>query len=127
MKISHLAGWCLVCLLLAGCRGKTGQEATLALIHKLGGSYKTDDRLDEHPVVTVDLRDTAIADNQLAGLKELPQLQILVLDGTKVSDVGIETLKECSQLERVFLRGTRVTPAGVEALRKALPKAEIAN
>ncbi len=73
MRISRFAGWCLVCLLLAGCRGKTGQEATLELIHKLGGSYKTDDRLDDNPVVTVDLRDTAVADNQLAALKELPQ------------------------------------------------------
>ena len=60
--------------------------------------------LDE-PVVKVDLRDTAIADNQLTTLKELPQLKILVLDGTKVSDAGIEALTECNGLERVLPQG----------------------
>jgi hypothetical protein len=125
MKTTCLAGWILVCLLIAGCRGKSGREATLELIQKLGGSYKTDDRLPDKPVATVDLRDTAVADDQLATLKELPQLKILVLDGTKVSDAGIESLKECSELQRVFLRMTRVSPAGIDGLRKALPKAEI--
>src|ERR1700688_2892642 len=125
MKTTHFTAWFIGCLLIAGCRGKTGPEATLELIQKLGGSYKTDDRLPDKPVVTVDLRDTAVADNQLSSLRELPKLQILVLDGTKVSDAGIEALKECGELQRVFLRMTRVSPAGVEGLRKALPKAEI--
>ena len=129
MKKRHLLIWAMLAGLLVagGCRGKSGAEAALELITKLGGSFKTDDRFPDKPVVTVDLRDTAIADDQLQCLKELPQLKVLVLDGTKVSDSGIESLKECSQLQRLFLRMTRVTPAGIEDLRRAFPKAEIAN
>jgi hypothetical protein len=127
MKMTHLAAWIIGSLLIAGCRGKTGPEATLELIQKLGGSYKTDDRLADKPVVTVDLRDTPVADNQLEALRELPQLKILVLDGTKISDAGIDALTDCKGLERVFLRMTRVTPAGIERLKKAFPNADISN
>ena len=127
MRITLLSAGILLCLLAAGCRGKTGMETTVALIEKLGGKVQTDDRRPDKPIATVDLRDTPVTDQQLPALKELPDLKILVLDGTKISDAGIDALTECKGLERVFLRNTRVTPAGIERLKKAFPGADIAN
>jgi hypothetical protein len=75
----------------------------------------------------LDLRNTAITDEQLQYLKEMSQLQVLILDSTGITDAGIEPIKGCSQLQRIFLRNTRVTAAGVQDLKKTFPRADIAN
>ena len=73
-----------------------------------------------------DLRNTAITDDQLNDLKELPQLQVLILDSTGISDAGLEAIKGCSRLSRIYLRNTRVTAEGIKGLRKTFPSADIA-
>jgi hypothetical protein len=113
--------------LLPGCGGKGRPEGAVEMIQRLGGKVQLDDNLPKKPVVMVDLRNTAVSDDDLKCLKELSQLQILVLDSTGVTDAGLEPIKECSQLQRVFLRNTRVTADGAKGLRKTFPKAEIVN
>jgi hypothetical protein len=122
-----ILGAILLGLVVVGCQGKSGPEATVELIKKLGGKVVTNDSLPNKPIVMVDLRNTAVTDEQLKCLKELPQMQMLVLDDTGISDAGLETLKEYDQLQRIYLRTTRVTPGGVQDLKKAFPKAEIEN
>jgi hypothetical protein len=114
-------------LLAPGCGGKTDVEQAIEVFKKLGGKVEIDEHLPNKPVVMVDLRNTAITDDQLKNLKHMPQLQILVLDSTSISDAGLEPIKGCSQLQRIFLRKTRVTAAGVKDLKKTFPRAEIAH
>jgi hypothetical protein len=113
--------------LATGCRGKTESERAIEVFEKLGGKIKIEEKLPQKPVVMVDLRNTAVTDEQLNHLKEMPQVQILVLDSTGISDAGLEAIKGCGQLQRIFLRKTRVSAAGVEDLKKAFPRAEIIN
>jgi hypothetical protein len=118
----------LVCAwLVPGCGGKTETEQAIEVFKKLGGKVEIDENLPNKPVVMVDLRNTAITDDQLKNLKEMPQLQVLILDSTGISDAGLEPIKGCSQLQRIFLRKTRVSPAGLKDLKKTFPKAEIVN
>jgi hypothetical protein len=114
-------------LLAPGCGSKTGPERAIEVFQKLGGKVQIDEKLPKKPVVMVDLRNTAITDEQLSNLKELSQLQVLILDSTGVTDAALASIKECSQLSRIYLRNTRVTADGVKELRKTFPKADIAN
>jgi hypothetical protein len=112
-------------LLAPGCVGKTGAERAIELFEKLGGKVHIDEKLPNRPVVMADLRNTAITDQQLNELKELPQLQVLILDSTGITDAGLGAIQGCSQLSRIYLRNTRVSAAGIQGLRKTFPRAEI--
>jgi hypothetical protein len=126
MRTTHRVPWLMIgALLMAGCRGKGPVEGAVDMVKQLGGKVEIDANLPNKPVVTVDLRDTAVTDADLERLQALPHLQILALDGTGISDAGLESLKQCSRLERLFLRNTRATPEGIKDLQKTLPKADI--
>ena len=82
------------------------------------GPQATDADIDE----CVNLRRLKILEIQAAGqvtdaglvsLKELPQLEILILSGTQVTDAGFVHLKGLPQLSRLELSGTQVTGAGL--------------
>ena len=47
------------------------------------------------------------------------------LVGTGVTDAGLDHLKELKNLQMVFVFGTKVTDEGVKKLKEALPKAKI--
>jgi hypothetical protein len=117
----------LCCVLTPGCKGKTESERAIEVFEKLGGKITFDEKLPKKPVVMLDLRNTAITDDQLSNLKEMSQLQVLILDATGITDAGLEAIKGCSQLQRIYLRNTRVTAAGIQGLKKIFPKADIAN
>jgi hypothetical protein len=126
MTIKSFAPMALLAgLFLAGCKGE--HKDPIQVIQKLGGKFDTKDNDPKKPVVMVDLRNTAVVDEQLQCLKELPELQILILDSTAITDAGLESIKSCTQLQRIFLRNTRITAAAVDDLRKTFPKAEIKN
>ena len=64
----------------------------------------------------IDLADTPVADGDLAQLKGLTNLEVLILSGTRVTDAGLAHLKELSKMKRLWLNQTRVTDAGLEHL-----------
>src|SRR5208282_545060 len=93
-KATFLVVVLLAGLPAAGCHRTGRSEAAVEVIQKLGGKMQTDDALPDKPVVMVDLRNTAVSDDQLKCLKQLPELRVLVLDGTEVGDGGLEALKQ---------------------------------
>jgi hypothetical protein len=66
-----------------------------------------------------------IRDEQMAILKEFPQLRRLTVAYTPVTDQLIPYLEELEDLESLDLRGTALSDAGIERLRVKLPKCEI--
>lgn len=68
-------------------------------------------------VVRVDLSRRSITDEDLALLKNLPQLQELELTETSVSDAGIEHLKDLVNLRRLVMADTAITSEALAHLR----------
>ena len=108
-----------------------------------------DDPVGVLKVARVDLRYTKVTDADLEPLRELTNLQFLILRATKVTglglehlkgltnlqeldlqstsvtDAGLEHLKGLTELQRLWLKGTNVTAEGVKKLQQALPNCEI--
>ena len=61
-----------------------------------------------------------ITDAGLAHLKELTQLQVLIINGTNVSDAGLVHLQRMTQLRVLDMVYTHVTYGGVQRLRMSL-------
>src|SRR5262249_42074159 len=91
----------LLGLLALAVAGRADEAATLKMIEKLGGSVMRDDKLPGKPVVWVDLRGTKITDAGLKELKELKNLQKVVLFRTAITDTGLKELKELKNLREV--------------------------
>jgi hypothetical protein len=70
--------------------------------------------------LAVNLTGTAIGDEDLSRLSELPSLKSLDLDGTRITDIGLARLKRIYGLRKVSLARTSVTATGVAELRHAL-------
>lgn len=68
---------------------------------------------------------TALSDDDLACLDNLPRLRTIVLTSSPITDAGLEHLPRFSDLESVDVRFTNVTEAGVARLRRRLPRATI--
>jgi hypothetical protein len=105
-----------------GCGGGVPpeQKAAMARIAELGGRVNF-----KRGGYEVDLTQTPVENNDLAQLKQIPNLKNVDLQGTRVGDEGIEHLRSIDTLELVYLQRTGVTPEGAESLRKSLPKAEV--
>jgi hypothetical protein len=67
-------------------------------------------------VFKIKLSGTEIADEGLARLNELRDVQILILDGTKVTDAGLAQLNGMTGLRSLSLANTKVTDAGLARL-----------
>ena len=99
---------------------EVGQNEAIAAIEKLGGRHSLDEK---ERVVSVDLQQTQVTDDDLEYLKGLTTLQSLDLFVTQVSDAGLEHLKGMTSLQHLQLRRTQVSDAGLEHL-KGLAKLE---
>jgi hypothetical protein len=105
------------------------QREAMAVITKLGGSYKTDDAtgwvryLDKNAqdVVVVDLADCDKLDEYLPHLVRLPKLRTLVVGGHSVGDEQIASLGRVGSLKGLVLDSTLVTNQAVEELKANLP------
>jgi hypothetical protein len=73
----------------------------------------------------LDLSDTALTSNGVAGLRPCGQLAVLDITGSQVDDSVVEVLLSMPSLERVFVWGTNVTGAGVAQLRSERPDLEV--
>lgn len=74
-----------------------------------------------HDVVTIDLRDTPVCDDDLLLLKALPAIRTLHLDRTQVTDAGILQLSDLRRLEFIGLEGTTVTEGAFKTLQREVP------
>lgn len=72
----------------------------------------------------VDFRGTAVEDDDLAMLKQIPNLRNVNLQGTRVTDAGIEHLQGIDTLEFLYLQRTMITADKANELKKSL-KAEV--
>lgn len=73
----------------------------------------------------LDLSETAIGDEGLVFLRDLPHLTVLYLWGTPMSDAGLAQLHEHTALRHLIVKRTRVTTKGIAALQEALPYCHI--
>src|SRR5262249_10317164 len=68
------------------------------------------------PAVRLNLSGTAAADEQLALLSALPQLEELSLAGTKVTDAGLVRLQDLRKLKALHLADTATSDEGLERI-----------
>jgi hypothetical protein len=76
-------------------------------------------------VVMVNLRGTEITDAGLEQLKGLENLEYLNLYSTPITDAGLKHLEGLKKLRHVYVWQTQVTDAGVNALKAAVPEVKI--
>jgi hypothetical protein len=96
------------------------REAAEARINELGGRTVVLWPADMEPRrIQLDLAYTAVQDEDLKLLAQLPEIEILDLIQTDISDAGIDHLKEFPKLT-IYCSGTRVTHEGVEKLRGSI-------
>jgi hypothetical protein len=113
--------WLLVALLV-GCGGSASPEhvEAVAKLQQLGARINF-----KRGGYEVDLKETAISDNDLVHLQKIDNLRIVQLMGTRISDDGLEYLKPIKTLEHVDLTGSTVTREGIAELKKALPETAV--
>jgi len=66
---------------------------------------------------SVVLRTNEVTDDDLVNVKCLPNLQVLLLDGTQTSDAGLARLKDLDKLAVLGLAATQITDRGVAQLK----------
>jgi len=74
---------------------------------------------------TLDLRNMAITDQELANLQNLNEIAVIDLEGAPITDQGLPTLYNYRNLQFIVLRDTQTTESGVKRLQHALPNAWI--
>ena len=70
---------------------------------------------------------SALGDESLRVLADLPALAVLDLEETPVTDAGLMHLGACKSLTYLNVVGTSVSDAAVARLGEALPELEIAH
>ncbi len=90
-----------------------GPDLLAREVKRLGGSV----RVGQGSMYDVDLKETAIADADLAWLSRVKRVGRLDLSFTRVTDRGIGSLVRAKDLVALDLAGTQVTDAGLLALR----------
>ena len=103
------------------------QRQAIAVITKLGGTYKTEDATgwvryldwNAQDVVVVDLADCDAPSEYLPLLARLPRLKALVIGGHSVRDRPLMALERMKSLRGLVLDSTKVSDEGVAELNKA--------
>lgn len=72
----------------------------------------------------LDASETGIVEN-LAPLKELPELDWLVLENTEIGAAAMGTIAELPKLNRLTVKGSQIAAADMAALKKAKPQLSI--
>ena len=92
------------------------EDRAIAVIKKLGGAFKRDEKKVDKPAVEVSLNGTPVNDAGLRDLAALTQLRALDLTGTNVTDKGLKQLAALTQLQTLDLAQTKVTDVGLREL-----------
>lgn len=69
-------------------------------------------------IISIDLSNSSLKDQELQAVKKYPHLQKLHLENTSVTDGGIEALKDLAYLEYLNLSNTKVSANVIATLRK---------
>ncbi len=82
-----------------------------------------------HPekLVTLDLYQSAIEDDNIGNLARLSNLKNLSLGQTQLSNASLEILSGMTSLEKLNLVQTAITESGIEKLQKDLPKCQVTS
>jgi internalin A len=99
--------------------------STVAGIEDLGGKVIRNENHPGKPVISIDLSNARISDEDVKEAAKFPQLESLDLSKTEITDAGLEYLKSIKNIQLVNLNTTKVTDAGVLELQKALPNCKI--
>lgn len=76
-------------------------------------------------LVRLNLSKTSVTDKALSHLNDLEELRVLNLYGTQVTDKGLNQLKGLKNLEAVYLWQSKATPKGAKALEAAIPGVKV--
>jgi hypothetical protein len=92
------------------------EKKAIAAINKNGGQVTLSTRTPDRRNLIVSFKPDA-TDDMLADLRNLTDLQIVELKGSKVTDAGLLTLKDIATLQGLDLRDTGITDAGLAHLQ----------
>jgi len=95
-------------------------EAAVSLLTKRGGSLAKSGR--DRRVVSLNLSDTGVTDDDLRVVATLSELRRLDLTHTRISDAGLRHLAPLKKLEYIDVSHTRVTDNGVQILGSQHPR-----
>jgi len=97
----------------------------------IGNSNVKDDDLKDLKqfphVQKLHLQNIAIGDEGVKHLKDLPYLDVLNLSGTKVSGKTLEEVSGWKNLKKLYIYNTSVSQEMVESVRKTRPELEVYN
>ncbi len=95
-------------------------ERVVAEIRKLGGRVERADRGSSVPRTLVDLRETDLGDAELAELHiaKIDDIWYLNLSDTRVTNDGLAGIKGLSHLQALDLSGTEITDAGLVHIKE---------
>src|SRR5206468_7955899 len=96
---------------------ETEQRRAMTTIDRLGGIVERDLSNSEAPVVSINLAETKVTDEDLLFLAALPDLQALYLMETQITNAGLAHLKDLSNLRTLNLGLTRVSGPGLKHLK----------
>jgi uncharacterized membrane protein len=95
----------------------------------IGNSNVKDDdlkNLNQFPhIQKLHLQNIAIGDEGVQYLKDLPYLDVLNISGTKVSSKTLEEVKGWKNLKKLYIYNTAITEETVESVRKSRPELEV--
>src|SRR5262245_16763488 len=91
------------------------EAKAIAAIKALGGKYSIDEKADGKPVIEVEFSFEKLSDdNDLALLKDLPNLKSLKLSFSRISDNALAHLKSVPRLQTLQLFKTGITADGLK-------------
>ena len=66
-----------------------------------------------------------VSNADLSHLKDLTELKVLILKGSRITDAGVKHLTALKGLKELVLQDTKVTAAGLLTLGKELPDCRV--
>ena len=94
--------------------GDPVRDRIVALVGRLGGEVKFDEKATGRPIVAIRLVTTRVTDDQLGDLRGLSSLLTLDLTQTRISDAGLARLQGHEGLRSLIAYDTRVSDRGLE-------------
>jgi Leucine-rich repeat (LRR) protein len=100
------------------------EEEVIAAVIKLGGKAVLDEKLE--PIARVDVTLATATDATLVSLSKLPNVgAITIADATRCTEPGFEVLRELPDLQKLILRRSAVTDRSAAAITAIRPLQEL--
>lgn len=92
------------------------QEQAIEMIRRVGGRYRVDENRSDRPIISIDLEESQVQDDDLRYLGGLTHLRRLDLEETRITDEGLKHLRGLTSLEYLDLEETKITDEGLRHL-----------